>query len=123
LENVLLKGECRRNREDIPGNMKKRRDRLRQARTSANRRHREKRYSNRRGKKSWQPPSLRILLEGILNIAVRFRKLAPLTSIRMERVRFETESHANPEIQAIEYQRGDFSGLSGSGIICCRKNS
>jgi hypothetical protein len=45
-------------------------------------------------------------VEGILNIVERVRKLASLTSLRMENVRFETESHEKLAAPCIEYQRG-----------------
>jgi hypothetical protein len=112
LEKVLSKGEGRQREEDIPGKMKKGGIAL-DRRGSANLRHRANRCDNRHGKKGWMPQSLMILVEGISNIAERFRKLATLTSTRMERARFETGSQTNPQIPGIEYQRGDFSGLSG----------
>jgi hypothetical protein len=94
-EKVLFKVGCRRHGEDIPEKIKKRRDRPRR-RESANLRPRAKHRDNRRGKKGSPPPSLKILAEGVLNIAESFRKLALLADIRIERVRIDTDGRAEP---------------------------
>jgi hypothetical protein len=76
VEKVLFNGECWRRGDDMSGKTRKRRD--------------------RRGKRDLPPPSPGILAEGVLNIAERFRKLAPLTGIRIGSARFDTEGQAKP---------------------------
>jgi 5-methylcytosine-specific restriction endonuclease McrA len=40
----------------------------------------------------------------------RYRKLAPITSIHVESVRFDTQALENPDIEGLEYQRGTLFG-------------
>jgi hypothetical protein len=96
LENVLFKGECRHRGEEIQRKLKKRRDSVRQARKRQPAAQGERFQQPQRAERLAAPSLKRILVEGILNIAERFRKLAPLTILRMEMARFETESQAKP---------------------------
>lgn len=83
---------------------------FRRRRRSANLRYRKKRFDNRRRKAGWLPPSLQSRVDNITSWAKRYRKLAPVTSIAVERVRFDMQKLENPEISGVEYQQGTLAG-------------
>ena len=83
--------------------------------TRRSRRHRKTRYRkprflNRRRKKGWLAPSLRSRLQNVVTITLRLQKLAPISDIHMETVRFDTQKMQNPEISGKEYQQGTLAG-------------
>lgn len=73
-------------------------------------RYRAPRFLNRAKPPGWLPPSLRHRIETVTTWVNRFRKRAPITAITCERVRFDTQKLAFPEIQNIEYQQGTLFG-------------
>ena len=79
-------------------------------RRRANLRYRPPRFANRCKPSRWLAPSLSHRVENVLNWVKRLRRLAPLTSLTCERVRFDTQKLLCPEIQGIEYQRGTLFG-------------
>jgi len=73
-------------------------------------RYRKPRFLNRRRQEGWLPPSL---MSRVLNIQTwvnRLCKLAPVSAISQELVRFDTQKMMNPEITGTEYQRGELLG-------------
>jgi len=82
----------------------------RRRRRSANLRYRPARFQNRRRKQGWLPPSLRSRIENALTWATRYRRWVPLTSIEVERVKFDLSLMQNPEIEGVAYQRGELAG-------------
>ena len=82
----------------------------RRRRRSANLRYRKKRFNNRTRKEGWLPPSLQSRVDNISSWIVRYRKLAPISSIAVERVRFDMQKLENPEISGVEYQQGTLAG-------------
>jgi 5-methylcytosine-specific restriction endonuclease McrA len=56
--------------------------------------------------KGWLAPSIRSRIDNITNLVRKLQRLAPLTHISVEDVRFDTQLMANPDIQGKEYQRG-----------------
>ncbi|MEQ9235992.1 RNA-guided endonuclease IscB [Coleofasciculus sp. E2-BRE-01] len=78
------------------------------------RRHRHTRYRkprfNRQRAAGWLAPSLQHRVDTTLTWVNRLRKLAPISSISMELVRFDTQRLNNPEITGIEYQQGELFG-------------
>jgi 5-methylcytosine-specific restriction endonuclease McrA len=83
---------------------------FRRRRRSANLRYRKKRFNNRARPEGWLPPSLQARVDNISSWAKKYQKLAPLSSITMERVRFDTQKLQNPEISGVEYQQGTLQG-------------
>ena len=81
----------------------------RRRRRSANLRYRKKRFNNR--KKEGLPPSLQSRVDNITTQLLRYRRIAPITSIHIEHVRFDMQAMQNPDIQAEEYQRGTLYGF------------
>lgn len=73
-------------------------------------RYRAPRFLNRRKPKGWLPPSLRHRVETTLSWVRRLQKLAPVTAISQELVRFDTQALQNPEISGVEYQQGTLAG-------------
>lgn len=86
------------------------RSNYRRRRRSANLRYREKRFDNRVRKEGWLPPSLQSRCDNISSWAQKYRKLAPITSTSVERVRFDMQQMVTPEISGIEYQQGSLAG-------------
>lgn len=83
---------------------------FRRRRRTQNLRHRAPRFRNRSGPQGGLAPSLRHRLETTLSWVERLRRLAPITGIRQERVRFDTQALQNPELSGIEYQQGELFG-------------
>jgi 5-methylcytosine-specific restriction endonuclease McrA len=83
----------------------------RRRRRSANLRHRKPRFLNRGNKKKgWLAPSIQHRVDQTANFVSKVAKLAPVTGLAMELVRFDTQALQNPDIQGVEYQRGELAG-------------
>jgi 5-methylcytosine-specific restriction endonuclease McrA len=82
----------------------------RRRRRSTNLRYRPPRFLNRRRAPGWLPPSLRSRIGNILTWARRYRRWVPVTQIGVEQVKFDMQLMQNPEIEGIEYQRGELAG-------------
>jgi hypothetical protein len=82
----------------------------RRRRRSANLRHRAPRFDNRAVAKGWLPPSVCSRVGNILTWTRRYSRWVPICRIEVERVRFDTQLLANPEIQGVEYQQGELAG-------------
>src|SRR5205823_7522188 len=76
-----------------------RRAAFRRRRRSANLRYRTRRCANRRRSKGWLPPSLQSRVESTAAWVRRYRRLAPVASISVEHVRFDTQLMAQPDIR------------------------
>lgn len=72
--------------------------------------YREPRFDNRRRPAGWLPPSLASRIGNTLTMARRLRCLAPVTSISLERVAFDTQLLENSDISSVEYQHGTLFG-------------
>jgi hypothetical protein len=79
-------------------------------RRRGNLRYRPARFDNRTKPDGWLAPSLRHRVETVTSWVERFRRLAPVTGIVMELVRFDMQALENPEIEGAEYQRGTLAG-------------
>ncbi|WP_200284103.1 RNA-guided endonuclease IscB, partial [Rhabdochromatium marinum] len=75
-----------------------------------NLRHRAPRFLNRTKPEGWLAPSLRHRLDTTLSWVARLQRLAPLTGIRQELVRFDTQALQTPEIRGVDYQQGELAG-------------
>lgn len=85
--------------------------RLMRRRRRGSLRHREPRFQNRGNQgHGWLAPSLRHRMDTTLAWLVRLRKLAPVTAIAQELVRFDMQKMENPEIAGIAYQQGTLAG-------------
>lgn len=83
---------------------------LRRGRRNRHLRYRPARFDNRAKPKGWLPPSLRSRVGNIETWLERLYRFAPITSISMELVRFDTQIMQNAEISGVEYQQGELAG-------------
>ena len=83
---------------------------LRRGRRSRNLRYRAPRFLNRSKPKGWLPPSLQHRVDTTLSWVNRLRRLAPVSGIAQELVKFDTQRMQNPEISSVEYQQGELAG-------------
>ncbi|CAN7222296.1 RNA-guided endonuclease IscB [Cupriavidus necator] len=83
---------------------------MRRTRRGRKTRYRAARFDNRRKPEGWLAPSLRHRVDTTTAWVRRFRKLAPITALSMELVRFDMQAMANPEISGVEYQQGELLG-------------
>ena len=58
----------------------------------------------------WLPPSLMSRVHNVNTWVKRLRKVAPVSAISVEIVRFDTQQLENPEISGVEYQQGTLLG-------------
>lgn len=82
----------------------------RRSRRNRKTRYRKPRFDNRAKPKGWLPPSLMSRVHNIETWAKRLCRFAPITSIAVETVRFDTQKLTNPEITGVEYQQGELCG-------------
>jgi 5-methylcytosine-specific restriction endonuclease McrA len=73
-------------------------------------RYRPPRFNNRSRPKGWLPPSLLSRLQNIVTWIARLQKIASISAISFELVRFDTQLLEHPEIVGIEYQQGTLAG-------------
>ena len=92
----------------IRDNLKQRSDHRRRRRSKL--RFRPKRCDNRTRPEGWLPPSVRHRVDSTMAIVNRLRKFAPVASVSIELVKFDTQKMLNPEISALEYQQGELAG-------------
>ncbi|MCI0712048.1 MAG: RNA-guided endonuclease IscB [Chloroflexi bacterium] len=93
----------------VRDNLLKRRQ-VRRARRQRKTRHRQPRFTNRRRRKGWLPPSLQSRIANILTWVKRLRRFVPVTQLAMELTRFDTHKMQNPEISGTQYQQGTLQG-------------
>jgi len=80
-------------------------------RRRGNLRYRKPRFLNRGNKNTgWIAPSLQHRVDTVSDWVNRFQRLAPITGMAQELVRFDLQQMENPEISGIEYQQGTLAG-------------
>ena len=83
---------------------------FRRRRRNANLRYRAPRFDNRRKPEGWLAPSLLHRVDTCMSWVERLRRIAPVTGIAVERVRFDMQLLENPEISGVGYQQGTLAG-------------
>ncbi len=83
---------------------------LRRNRRNRHTRYRRARFLNRARPKGWLAPTLTHRVLTTLTWVNKFIRLAPISSIAFELVRFDLQQVEKPEISGIEYQQGTLSG-------------
>lgn len=106
---VIWAAELHHRGQTIRNNLLSRRQ-IRRSRRNRKTRYRKPRFDNRTRPKGWLPPSLRSRVDNVLVWSRRLQKLAPLVSVEVETVRFDTQKLQNPEISGAEYQQGTLAG-------------
>ena len=84
---------------------------IRRSRRNRKTRYRAPRFDNRTRPEGWLPPSLMSRVYNMMTWAQRLQRLAPMTSVAVETVRFDMQKMANPEISGVEYQQGTLAGF------------
>ena len=93
---------------------------FRRRRRGANLRYRKPRFYNRRKPEGWLPPSLRHRIDTCMSVVERLRRLVPVTSISVERVRFDMQLLENAEISGVEYQHGTLVDTEAREYVLAR---
>jgi 5-methylcytosine-specific restriction endonuclease McrA len=83
---------------------------VRRGRRHRNCRYRPARFDNRCRPKGWLPPSLMSRVDNVATWMRRLKSYCPITSVRVETVRFDTQLMERPEISGVEYQQGTLAG-------------
>ena len=73
-------------------------------------RYRAPRFDNRTRPPGWLAPSLQHRVDTTMAWVNRLCRLAPVTGIAMELVRFDLQAMENPEISGVTYQQGTLAG-------------
>jgi 5-methylcytosine-specific restriction endonuclease McrA len=79
-------------------------------RRRGNLRYRAPRFNNRTRPAGWLAPSLKHRVDTTMAWVKRLRRLAPMTHLAQELVRFDMQKMQNPEISGIQYQQGTLAG-------------
>lgn len=103
--NVVQLMELTHRGREIKKKMKQR-AMYRRARRQRNTRYRQARFLNRVKPKGWLPPSLQHRVDSTMSWIKRYQKWSPVTSLAIERVKFDTQKLQNADIEGIEYQQG-----------------
>ena len=101
---VLLGIELHHRGKTIKSNMTKRAQHRNSRRGRL--RHRKPRFSNRRRKPGWLPPSILSRLLNTLTWINRISKLIAISGIHVETQQFDTQRLADPAVHGREYQQG-----------------
>lgn len=84
---------------------------LRHARRGRKTRYRQARFLNRAKPKGWLAPSLQHRVLTISTWIERFRRLAPVSALSQELVRFDMQLMENADISGVGYQQGELYGF------------
>jgi 5-methylcytosine-specific restriction endonuclease McrA len=107
---VMWAAELTHRGEAITQSLTKRRG-VRRGRRARQTRYRAPRFANRQRPAGWLPPSLLSRLEHILTWVKRLRKIASITALTQELVRFDLQKLEQPELAGGEYQHGTLFGF------------
>jgi 5-methylcytosine-specific restriction endonuclease McrA len=83
---------------------------VRRGRRQRHTRYRPQRADNRRRPDGWLPPSLESRVRNVETWVARLCRLAPITVLSQEVVRFDTQLLEQPEMSGTEYQQGELAG-------------
>jgi len=73
--------------------------------------YRPPRFMNRGGdKKGWLPPSVQRRLDIHVMLIKKLKEILPITKVNIEVANFDIQKIKNPEINGVDYQRGDLYG-------------
>ena len=76
--------------------------------------HRKPRFSNRKRKEGWLPPSTQRRYDTHLNLINRIKNLLPVSYITIEVGNFDIQKLNNSEISGTKYQQGDMYGYQNA---------
>ena len=84
---------------------------FRRSRRNRKTRYRKKRF-NRTKPSGWLAPSLMHRLQTAITWIKRICRYAPVSTITIEKVKFDSQKLENPDIQGVEYQQGTLAGYT-----------
>lgn len=90
---------------------------VRRSRRQRKTRYRKPRFQNRRRREGWMPPSLESRVANVVTWVQRLQRVAPLTALSQELVKFDLQQMDNPEISGVEYQHGTLWGYEVKGYL------
>jgi 5-methylcytosine-specific restriction endonuclease McrA len=103
-----------------------RRAALRRGRRSRKLRHRAPRFDNRCRPEGWLAPSLQHRVDTTISWVRRLRRLAPITELAQELVRFDVQAmqaaDEGRDIEGLEYQRGTLAGCEVGEYLLAKWN-
>jgi 5-methylcytosine-specific restriction endonuclease McrA len=106
---VVFAAELRHRGQAIKHAMDQRRA-VRRSRRQRKMRYRKPRFANRKRKSGWLPPSVESRMANIITWVQRLSKLAPITALSQELVKFDLQQMEKPEISGVQYQQGTLAG-------------
>lgn len=80
-------------------------------------RYRPARFDNRTKPEGWLAPSLQHRVDTTIAWVTRLCRLAPITALSQELVRFDMQQMQNPEISGTEYQQGTLLGYEARNYL------
>jgi hypothetical protein len=69
--------------------------------------YRKARFSNRKRKEGWLPPSVERRYQTHLTLIDKLKKILPITHTIIEIAKFDIQKIENPEIEGVQYQQGN----------------
>ncbi len=106
---VLWAAELTHRGQEVREALTKRRA-ARRARRARQTRYRKPRFTNRRKKSGWLPPSLRSRRDNVLSWVARLRRWCPVGALSLEFVTFDTALMQDATLQGEDYQTGTLAG-------------
>jgi 5-methylcytosine-specific restriction endonuclease McrA len=106
---VVWAGEIEHRGQQIRDRLLARRQQ-RHSRRARKTRYRPARFDNRRRAEGWLPPSLMSRVANIATWISRLQRVAPVASLSLELVKFDTQALVDPEISGAKYQQGTLYG-------------
>ena len=83
---------------------------VRRGRRQRKTRYRKPRFTNRRRKGGWLPPSLESRVANVLTWVKRLMRVCPIAAISLELAKFDLQRIDHPEISGMQYQQGTLFG-------------
>jgi len=107
--NIIFGAQLQHRGQQIKDALLSRRQ-LRRGRRNRKTRYRQARFLNRTRPDGWLAPSLQHRVLATMTWVRKFIRLAPITCLAQELVRFDLQLMQNPEISGVEYQQGELKG-------------
>jgi 5-methylcytosine-specific restriction endonuclease McrA len=106
---VVFAAELTHRGQQIKSSLDDRRG-VRRGRRNRHTRYRKPRWKNRNRPKGWLPPSLQSRIANVITWAQRLARVCHITTLSLERVKFDMQLMENAEISGVEYQQGTLQG-------------
>jgi 5-methylcytosine-specific restriction endonuclease McrA len=118
---VVWAAELTHRGEQIKRDLDKRRA-VRRSRRQRKTRYRKPRFANRRKRTGTLPPSLESRVCNVLTWVRRLMQVCPVTAISQELARFDTQALEHPDIEGVDYQRGQLAGYEVREYVLLKWN-